>query len=171
MWNWLVSQRDALGVVLQFFLLLATIGLIVVGIYQALAARAQSRSAKAQIREMQLQGAESRRPFLQIRPGAFHGGKTQAELTNVGPGIALSARWRFLTSLRIIYQDIGAIGVGVPTSLYYEALGRRLTLDIEEILNQGGIRIEYSDTAAKRYWTTVKRTPEGTFILDTGDLT
>jgi hypothetical protein len=174
-----ITSKEVIDATLQGGLLIATIGLIIVGSKQFSAVRSQAKAAEAQVaaanaqtRELQLQGDISRRPFFSVSPGQPAASKSQAMFLNLGPGIALNTTWKFLGmdgNPNIAYEAAGVVGVHVVTLMYYNALGTRQTLDIEEIGKQGGIRLDYRDSSGKAYWTTFRRVPEGAFVMDTGE--
>jgi hypothetical protein len=166
--------------VLQVLLLLATCGLIVVGIFQAraanvlaTAARDQIAASDAQQKELLSQGSAARRPFFVVIPG---GGGDHAWLNNVGQGIAFKTTWHFVDAARfgglVKPESMGAMPVGNVRPLVIDVrAGGRSTVNLEQLRSQGGIRIEYEDSAGKRYFSVITRAPEGhTNVTDTGEI-
>ncbi len=159
---WMTS-REVLDSVLQLGLLVATIGLILVGINQFGAAKAQAEAAYAQVEG-------TRRPFFQIKQGEKRtGDRRQALLHNEGPGIAFQTTWKLLGSYAnfVAYDDLGAVGVASSIPMPFRALETRKTLEVEDITAEG-VCIEYQDAVGKRYWSVVTKAPEGFLITKTG---
>jgi hypothetical protein len=158
-----ITSREVLDSVLQLGLLVATIGLILVGISQFGAAKAQAKAAYAQVEG-------TRRPFFQIRRGEKRAGdRWQALLYNEGPGIAFQTTWKLLGSYAnlVAYDDLGAVGVASSIPMPFSALDTRKTLEVEDITAEG-VCVEYQDAVGKRYWSVVTRAPEGFLITKTG---
>jgi hypothetical protein len=68
---------------------------------------------------------------------------------------------------------MGAMPVGNARPLVIDVTaGGRSTVNLEQLRSQGGIRIEYEDSAGKRYFSVITRAPEGhTNVMDTGEIT
>jgi hypothetical protein len=125
-------------------------------------------------RELLSQGSASRRPFfiIEAEDESFN---SRALLCNVGQGIALRTSWRFLKFEPIETCDwvcpVGAVAVKMKTLLLFKST---ITSDAftlpTRMIDAEGIRIEYEDTAGKRYWSTVKKTIDNFLAVDTGEI-
>lgn len=176
---WLTVNKDVIDSALQALLLLATCGLIVVGALQAVAAGKQATAAREQIKasdaqqkELLSQGIAARRPFfVAIQPST-----DRVALMNVGPGIAFKTEWCFSNQKDfrglIEPEPMGAIGVQDTKEVSFIVEGARKFVHPKNLTSEGGIRVEYEDSARKRYFSIITRAPEGlTKVEDTGEIT
>ena len=121
------------------------------------------------------QGDASRRSYFQARdwknePSSGFGKTFYLEFLNCGSGIALDVRWRFLHKNEMTPVVIGSCAVGMVKFLFSE---NQEWITYEAIREMGGVRLEYSDTSGRRYWSTVTllnmKGDSIHYSIDTGD--
>jgi hypothetical protein len=116
-------------------------------------------------REMLRQGSASRRPFFEI----ISEDRTPLDpvtLCNVGQGIALVTKWTWLDPDQEERRwNLGAIAVGMKVPIL-GGENDRFLLNMSQ-LGKHPVRIDYEDTAGKRYWSVI-RFEHGCSRIDTG---
>jgi hypothetical protein len=104
----------------------------------------------------------SRRPFFEIFVGEYG-----LRVKNTGAGIALNVKWMQLEGpSKIGPVDIGAIA----TQMYFIMLTPESQDRLKsEHLLEYPVRITYTDTAGKKYWTVIKGLDNFHYRIDTGE--
>ncbi len=137
-------------------------GLIVLGIYAFDTRR---------IREATLnQSSASRRPFFILTTDSPMQGVSVWQIKNVGVGPALETTWEYKDPI-LREQSLTQVGAVAPGSVVTirEANG---PIGARDLTVRGGLRITYTDTAGKVYWSEIGCKDEyGSvrFVVETGD--
>jgi len=134
--------------------ILAFVGLLVYAWDTRLIRKATLTTTRATL----AQGDASRRPYFQPEDWentkgekAFEG-KDYYQFRNCGAGIALNVRWRFLNQLGSPMKRIGSCAVG---QVKYVFVAGERWIEFPEIVEHGGLYLQYEDTSGLTYWTTI----------------
>jgi hypothetical protein len=128
----------------------AALGVIGLGLY-ALDTRTIRNESLAQ-------GTANRRPSFNLEYGLI-GSDFVFEVMNVGSGVALGAKWKFHRSIDALeFESIGDVAVGSRRAL---RISHRYATEADFIWGDDAIRLVYTDTAKKEYWSDIKLWREG----------
>ena len=153
MWKWVYYNSQTLQATCAF------IGLLVLGVYAWDTHKIRMATLA--------QSSASRRPFFNI----FLDKETQTwHLVNAGSGVALSVTWNY----RIDSPLSAPLSLGAIAPTGHRALRiDQEPVDTAKLIDLRGVRVNYSDTAGKRYCTELEFQDSGDqlpfVVVDTGD--